>query len=266
MAIITVSRGSFSKGKEIAEAVAERLGYDCISRELLLETSERFNIPELRLVRALHDAPSILDRFLYGKERYVSFIQSTFLEHAVKDNLVYHGLAGHYWLKGVSHCLKVRILSDIDDRVRLEMDREGMSSESALHLLRKDDEERRKWAMQLYHRDPWDPSLYDLVVHIHRIQVEDAVEIICHTAQQEHFKTTPESQSACEDLLIAARVKNRLVESYPNCEVSAKDGHVMVNVTAELTQEPRIAEEVKLEASKEAGVKEVRVNVMPAGI
>ena len=44
MAIITISRGSYSKGKEVAERVAQTLGYDCISREILLEASEHFNV------------------------------------------------------------------------------------------------------------------------------------------------------------------------------------------------------------------------------
>ena len=61
MAIVTISRGSYSKGKDIAEKVAEKLGYECISRDLLLEASQHFNIPEIKLVRALHDAPSVLE-------------------------------------------------------------------------------------------------------------------------------------------------------------------------------------------------------------
>lgn len=72
MSIITISRGSYSRGKEVAEKVAAALGYECISREVLLEASEQFNIPEIKLVRAIHDAPSILERFTYGKERYVA--------------------------------------------------------------------------------------------------------------------------------------------------------------------------------------------------
>ena len=72
MPIITISRGSFSKGKEVAEKVAGFLGFECISREILLEASEHFNIPEIKLTSALHDAPSILQRFTYGKERYLA--------------------------------------------------------------------------------------------------------------------------------------------------------------------------------------------------
>jgi len=44
MGVITISRGSYSKGKEIAEKLAQYLGYECISREILLETSDHFNM------------------------------------------------------------------------------------------------------------------------------------------------------------------------------------------------------------------------------
>ena len=54
MPIITISRGSYSKGKEIAEKLAAKLNYECISRDILLEASEEFNIPEVKLIRALH--------------------------------------------------------------------------------------------------------------------------------------------------------------------------------------------------------------------
>jgi hypothetical protein len=38
MAIVTISRGCFSHGKEIAEKTAQQLGYDIISREILFLT------------------------------------------------------------------------------------------------------------------------------------------------------------------------------------------------------------------------------------
>jgi len=74
MSIITISRGSYSRGKEVAEKVAKRLGYACIARDVIMEASKDFNIPEIKLIRAIHDAPSILDRFGYRKEKYVTYI------------------------------------------------------------------------------------------------------------------------------------------------------------------------------------------------
>jgi cytidylate kinase len=206
MAIITISRGSYSNGKLIAEKVAEKLGYHCSSRDILLEASEHFNIPEIKLVRALHDAPSVLNRFTHGKERYIAYYRNAFLESVQKDNVVFHGLAGHFFLTDVGHVLKIRILADLDTRVKLEMERENISMEKARYIIKKDDDERRKWALALYGIDTADPSLYDLVIHIRKITVDDAVEIICNTVMLEHFKTTPESQKAMDNLVAAAQV------------------------------------------------------------
>ena len=72
MSVITISRGSYSHGAEIAEEVAQKLGYDCISRDILIEASKEFNIPEIKLLHAIHDAPSMLDRFFYRKEKYIA--------------------------------------------------------------------------------------------------------------------------------------------------------------------------------------------------
>ena len=159
MAIITISRGSYSRGKEVAERVAQKLGYECVARKVLLEASEEFNVPEYLLVRELHDAPSLFQRFSHKKEKYVSLVRTAFLEHVQKDNVVYHGLAGRVFLPGVSHVLKVRIIADLDDRIREEMRREQLSHEKARGLLLKDDEERRKWSQSLYGTDNRDPAI-----------------------------------------------------------------------------------------------------------
>jgi cytidylate kinase len=159
MAIITISRGSYSRGKEIAEKVAAKLGYQCISRDLLLEVSKDYNIPEMKLVRAIHDAPGILKRLNRKDQKYIAFIKSALLNHLKEDNVAYHGLAGHFFVKDVPHAFKVRVLSDMEDRIRLEMKRKGIDAEEARRILEKDDEERRKWSQVLYGDDTADPSL-----------------------------------------------------------------------------------------------------------
>ncbi len=240
MAIITISRGSYSKGKEIAEKVAERLGYECIARRVLFEASDEFNVPEVKLIRAIHDAPSFFSHLSQKKEKYISFVQAEILDHFRKDNIVYHGLAGHFFVKGISHVLKVRIIAELEDRVRLEMDREGISRKEALHILLKDDEERRKWSKSLYGMDTWDTSLYDLVIHIHKLSVTDAVEMICYTSGLEQFQTTPESQKAIDDLALAAHVKAAL-EGICDAEVTSNAGIVHIKVRGQKLRKTGIA-------------------------
>ena len=123
MGIITISRGSYSRGKEIAQKLSEKMGYECISREVLLEASKDFNIPEVKLIHAIEDAPSFLDRFKHGKKKYVAFIRKAFLEHIQRDNIIYHGLAGHYFTKGLPNVLKVRIHANYEYRIHVIMKR-----------------------------------------------------------------------------------------------------------------------------------------------
>jgi len=263
MPIITISRGSYSRGKEVAEKVAQVLGYECISRDILIEASEQFHIPEIKLVRAIHDAPSVLNRFTHGKEKYVAFIRAALLKHAKNDNLVYHGLAGHYFLEGISHALKVRVIADLDDRVKEEVKREGISTEEARYILRKDDEERRKWGLQLYGIDTWNSGLYDLVVHIKTKTVDDAVSLILHAAKLPCFQTTPESKKLIQNVALAAEAKAALVGEFPTSEVSAKEGIVSVKIDALLIQDKQITDKVRSIIEKLDGVQEVRVHVIP---
>lgn len=263
MSIVTISRGSYSRGKEVAEKLALATNYDCLSREVILEASEQFNIPEVKLVRAIHDAPSILDRFTYGKERYISFFRAALLKRLQKDNVVFHGLAGHFFLQGVPHVLKVRIIANLEYRIREEMRREGISSEEARHILVKDDEERRKWAMQLYGIDTWDPRLYDIIIHIDNMGVEDAVAVILNTLQRPCFKSTPDSLRLLDDLTQSAQMEALLVNDFPKATAVSKNGEIFVNIRASRVEEHSITRKVTEIARKMEGVKTVHVNIVP---
>ena len=263
MAIITISRGSYSRGEEVAQKVAQKLGYECISRDVLLEASKEFSIPEIKLVRAIHDAPSVLGRFGYAKDKYISFVEAAILKHFKQDNIVYCGLAGHFFVRGVSHVLKVRILAEFGDRVASEMKREGLDEKEAAGLLRKDDEERRKWSKNLYGIDTGDPSLYDLVIHIKKIGVEDAVGLICQTAALKQFQTTPQSRKMVEDLALAAEVRAALVDLKPNIKVWATDGSVRIHARVDETRNMAVVGDMEKIAKSIDGVRDVTVEVRP---
>ena len=261
MSIITISRGSYSKGKEVAEKVAGKLGYQCISRDVLLEASKEFNIPEIKLVRAIHDAPSIFKGLQQSKEQYIAYIRAAVLKHLCEDNIVYHGLAGHFFVTGISHVLKVRILADLEDRVQLEMEREKISRSEALALIKKDDEERRRWSRDLYGIDTWDPSLYDLVIHIREFTTDDAAELICRTVAFKQFAATPESRKAIHNLALGAEIKAALMDVQYDIEVHVDEGHVFVQTHASPAIQQERREQIHAIVGRIAGVKEVTIKL-----
>ncbi len=254
MSIITISRGSYSRGKEVAEKVAAALGYECISRDILLEASEQFNIPEIKLVRAIHDAPSILERFTYGKERYVAYIKAALLKHIQKDNVVYHGLAGHFLLQDIPHVLKVRIIADLEDRITEEMKRENISAAEARLILKKDDDERRRWSLQVFGGDTWDPMFYDMVIHIKSITVDCAVNLIIQAVKSPCFQTTVPSQKILDDQTLAARIQAALVEEFPTAKVTSREGEIFVDIKGNITEEKEVIAKVKRISANVAGI------------
>src|SRR5262245_1350931 len=70
MAIITVYQGASGSGEGLAEVVAETLGYGCVSREVLIQASLRYGIPEARLDELAEKELHWWNRFLQNLEPY----------------------------------------------------------------------------------------------------------------------------------------------------------------------------------------------------
>jgi len=263
MGIITISRGSYNRGKEIAQKLAAKLGYECISREILLKASEDFNVPEVKIIQAIQDAPSVLDRIKHGKKKYIAFIREAFLEHIQKDNVIYHGLAGHFFTKDIPNILKIRITANIDYRIKVVMKRDNVTEERAREILKKIDDERSKWSIYLYGIDSKSAQLYDAVVHIDCLNVDGTVELLYNLAQRPCFQTTPESQKKLKDMLIAAKAYSAIVDKYPDANVKCKDGSILISVESSLSVEKQLARKFKNLIKDIDGVKEVNTFVIP---
>ena len=264
MSIITISRGSYSRGKEVAEKVAERLNYECISHEVIAEASKEFHVAETELEKAIHDAPPITNWFIYGKERHVAYIQKALLHYLQRDNVVYHGPAGHFFVKDISHVLKVRVVTAQEDRIRLVREQQGITRNEASKLLKKLDEQRKKWSRQLFGVLTWDPKLYDLVVNIKKNTIDEAVDFVCQTAQMEDFRTTPNSQRAMDDLVLSADIKAALIDLKPDIEVSGKDGIIHVKTTVPQSKEEELIRKIDEIGRGIQGIKEIKVHTVPS--
>ena len=124
------------------------------------------------------------------------------------------------------------------------MRREHIPEKEARHILKKDDEERRKWGMYLYGIDTKDPALYDLVLHIDNLKADDAVEILSDIAMRPCFQTTRESQMIISDYYVTAKVQEMLFDRFPSAQVKCKNGVVFVTIETTLSQEQEIINKI----------------------
>ncbi|MBI5115404.1 cytidylate kinase family protein [Candidatus Poribacteria bacterium] len=258
MAIITISRGTFSGGALLAEDLAKRLGYKCLSRELILDSAKEFGVPEYKLMEAIQKGPSAFQRFTHERQRYLALYQATLCEHVASDNVVYHGHAGHFLLKCVPHVLRVRIIAPMEFRINQLMERQKMDRDDAIKHINKVDKQRIKWTKFLYGDDWTSPSLYDMVFNLENLSIPFISEIIQHAVQHDRFKTTPAAKKALDDLLLSSRVRAAIVLN-PLCRnseftVSANSGIVTVGGKLRSQEE---TDEIIATASRTSGVTKV---------
>jgi len=227
MGIITISRGCYSHGKEIAENVAQRLGYECVDNKFLLGASEYFNVPEVQLMKMFRDPPSFFERLTHGRDTFMAYIRAALLERIRKDNVVYHGYAGHLLLSDVPCVFKVRVQAQMPERIQMISRLKNLSREEAVRQIEEEDRQRSQWTRAIYREDLKDPQLYDLVVQIGPMSLPEACDIICNAAASPAYRIEDADRRRIEDLAVASHVQ-AVLQAYNPVEVISEDGNVRI--------------------------------------
>lgn len=233
MQIICISRGSQSRGEEFARGLASKLGYECISREELLEEATKRRIPIGKLETAIIKPHIFTEKLALELESYKALASSILCEKALNGNIVYHGRTGHLLLPGISHILKIRVVSEPESRIEHIMQKLQLPRDKAKRYIEQVDEDRRKWVKTFYNVD-WDIfNLYDMILNLSYINVNNAAAAVCNMAQLPEFQATPATLSALKDLYLASRARLLLLcdrrTSSMNIKVKVNCG--VINIT-----------------------------------
>ena len=258
MSIITISRGTYSGGKAVAEALGSKLGYPCISKEIIFDAAEEFGIPEEKITASLMEPPKSWKLKPSRRIAHLNFVRFALLK-AVKDgNIVYHGFAGHLLFGSALPILRVRVISNMEDRIQSAMDEDQSTRKQAISRITKMDKQISKWVRVLYDMEWQHPSLYDLVINLEHFSIDGAVEMIEKMTQIDDFKNTEAFQETFNNqflcsLVWAALTKDQVTSS-ADVSVSASDGNVTIagNVGSE-----NILEAIESIANTVEGVKNV---------
>ncbi|MDD5204053.1 MAG: cytidylate kinase family protein [Desulfobacterales bacterium] len=263
MAIITISRGTFSGGKALAECLGKKLGYPVLSREeTLAEAAKAYRISEEEVSTALEDPPLFQEQAPGKRFSYLRCLTAVLLARADNGNLIYHGHAGHFLLGTISHVLRVRIIAGMEFRIRAAMEETKKTREEVVAYIENVDKKRQKWTRFLYGVDWNDASLYDIVLNLQHISIEGACLSVAQTSLLEDFRVTPASLQAQKDLLLSSRVWIALAKDERTrtafVNVAADEGKVAIrgNVGSE-----KVINAIPLVAQSVEGVREVITDV-----
>src|SRR5687768_403332 len=138
MPIITIYQGASGEGQELAETVAQALGYRCVGREVLVEASRRYLITEAKLNAVVEKGPHWWERLLQDLRPYRTALQASLCEMAQDGKVVYHGHLGHELLSGIGHVLKVLLTAPLEFRIEQVRTRQSLTDVAARHYIEED--------------------------------------------------------------------------------------------------------------------------------
>jgi cytidylate kinase len=212
MQLICISRGSFSIGKAFAESLAAKLGSACLGREDLLDLAAGSGVAAGKLEMACLKSRNLDEKMLLEREHYQAFTTALLCERALAGSLVYHGRTGHLLLQGVPHVLRIRVVADLETRIKSVEERLSIDREKAKKYIEQVDEDRRKWVRTFYNID-WDASAgYDFIINLEHANIGNVASAFCGVAQLPDFQETPFSRRMLEDFLLAGRCRTALAK------------------------------------------------------
>ena len=262
MPVIAISADSVETGQEISQKVAQTLGWEHLGREILPGLAMSQNIPESELIKALDETPGFFGMRSRRKKRLINLIQTACLEKLLDDNLVCFGLGAHLYVRGVSHVIRVRIITGRQSRAEQLSKTENMPVERAAKLLARRDENQKRCSLELFNVDETDPANYDIIINLDTIEPQNAVDLICETAAYPRFQAMNYSRKCLRDKALASRVHQELVERFPEIRIAANDGTVVAQVKSLKREQRRKQKIVREIAEQVPGVDFVEVHII----
>ena len=228
MAIITIFSTLYCSEDEITAKLAKKLDYAVLNEELIEETSKSYHVSDEKLRATLTGHVPFLNNLTHEREKNIAYIKSTLAQLVKKNNIIYHGYASHLLPKNITHILKVCLTANHEFKLKMAMEQDNLSEQTAKSIIKKDDERRYKWTQHLLNALPWDEKHYDILIPMHASSVDEAVSLIAENVKKKALETTAESEKAIDDFILASRVDIPLVENGYNVNIFCDNGNIKI--------------------------------------
>ena len=198
MAVITISRQFGAGGITLGKMVAKRLGYSFVDTEIIKMVAEMANVSTnfvetvekeaggkfSKIITKLVSKP-LLDRVLkdergyIDEEIYLDYLVLIIAQMADEGNVVILGRGSQYILRDHPDAYHFLLIDEFENGVKFMQERYSLSQNRAEQVVKSEDKRRLNLYRKLHKTDYDRPSLYHLVLNMHRISLDKAREMIC---------------------------------------------------------------------------------------
>jgi cytidylate kinase len=269
MALVAMTREMGSLGKDVAAAVADRLGKQVIHHEIIDNLASKMRLRKSHVIRFLEGKAGIWERLTTDKTSLSIYTADETFALAESGNVaVIRGWGATHLLRPVTHVISVRVCAPFEVRVERMMERLNTDDRDFVMNEIKLSEEahgaitRRHFGISWQHSDR-----YDLVLNTERLTVEECADEVVSLCDDPNFQETAESRRLFSELALAAHVRSALRQdtrtSKFQISISAQDGVVTLAGMIDPGQEATYAADV---ARQVPGVRDVALQLRVASL
>jgi cytidylate kinase len=190
MTLITITQNFGGEGMAIARKVADELGIELFDDRELHRLVQASGIPYSEISRFDEKAPGFLDQIMSHRPHvFMDILESVIYEVARKGEGVIIGHGSQMLLRNFDCAFHVRVFSSEKKRVDNMAAQLGLSRDAALKLVRKRDKEQMGFFNFAFHLEMDEPSLYDLIIHTEKLDIDTASSLIIQAARSENIRT-----------------------------------------------------------------------------
>jgi two-component system, OmpR family, response regulator CpxR len=263
MACVTIFSSDFCNGSAVVQGILDRTELTLITEnDIIAKANELSGMSEEKLERAFSPKTSVFDRFTHEKENALAHLRLAVAEILSENNLLIAGYGGLLIPREITHVLHVCLVGDIQYRINVAIENQGISDKNAKKMITELDQERAYWVKTLYDKeDPWDRSLYDLIIPIGPSNIKDAAALIDDYLKKAIIKPTAASKRAVDNFLLSSQVSVALRREGHDVDVSASNSKITLTINKHVLLLHRLEDELKKIVGNIPGVESVETKV-----
>jgi two-component system, OmpR family, response regulator CpxR len=262
MSIITVFTGKYCNEELAIKEILEKTGHKYLTdSDIAAKAGKLSDLSESKILKAFSAKVSVFNQFTHEKERSIAYLKLAVAETITEDNLLINGFTSLLIPAGIAHILKVCLIADMKYRLSIAGS-SGLSENEALKMLHRSDEDRMSWTKSILEKDdPWDVSIYDMVLPTDKMNSKEIAELVKNTLEKDILKTSAAGEKAIQDFILAARVETELIKAGHYIIAESNDGAVTLTINKNVLMLKRLEEELQSLAIKIPGVQSVATKV-----
>ena len=231
MPSIALFFSSFTNEDEIRQKMSSSLNLAVVDDDAIIDNvCQKRQTTQNKLEQSIYKKTSVFNQFTMERERNVAYLKSALAENlAEKQNAMYCGYTALLIPHDITHVLKVLVIDSAEMRQARAI-KEGMSEKAGLKRIHDEDRSVFDWTEFLFHKEPFDQSLYDIVIPLGKKSADDVVALIKKNYNKTAVLETEDSVRAVRDFGLAAKVELALLFKGQKVDVEVRDKRVSLKV------------------------------------